>query len=64
VEEPEEVADPKSHDNDDDDIEYRLYGRLHGDEAVHNPKHHAHRNEGENNIRKWQRMLLSMDRSE
>ena len=61
VEEPKQVADPKRYDNDHHDIQYRLNGLLHGNEAVHNPKQHAHRDECKNNIDEWQKMLLSSD---
>jgi hypothetical protein len=55
VEEPKQVADPKRYDSDYHDIQYRLDGPLHGNEAVHKPKQHAHRDECENNIHKWQK---------
>jgi hypothetical protein len=61
VEEPEQVADPKRYDNHDHGIQYRLDGRLHGDEAVHNPEQHAHGDECKDNIDEWQGMLLSSD---
>ena len=56
---PEQVADPKGHDDYHNEIQYRLDGPLHGNESVHKPKQHAHRNKCENNIHKWQRMLPS-----
>lgn len=62
VEEPEQVADPKRYGNDDYDIEYRLDGALHGNEAVHKPKQHAHRDECKDNVDEWQKMLLSSDK--
>jgi len=59
VEQPEQVAHPERHHNDDHDIQYRFDGRLHGNEAVHNPKQHAHCDECNDNIDEWQEVLLS-----
>jgi hypothetical protein len=38
VEQPEQVAYPKRYNNHDHDIQYRLDGRLHGNEAVYDSK--------------------------
>jgi len=61
VEQPKQVAHPERYDNDDHDIQYRFDRRLHGNEAIHNPKQHAHRDECKDNIDEWQEMLLSSD---
>jgi len=55
VEEPEQIADPKNHDDDYNQIEDRLDGPLHWDETVYKPKQHTHRDECKNDIHKWQR---------
>jgi hypothetical protein len=61
VEEPEQVAYPKRHDDDHHDIQYGLDRRLHGNEAVDQPKQHTYGDECENDIDKWQGILLLSD---